>query len=360
MKVLLTGGTGFLGQYLMHELLDRGHTVWAIYRDQSSVKTAERFLDESSIRHGIKNLHWFEGDILDASIQWEEWCNAYEGLQGVDHLLHNAASLRFRLNEAGEPFRTNVGGARALRDLVERRPMNVHVVSTAFVCGFVGDGVVYETEHPRGNFLNDYEQSKWEAEQIWMGKATILRPSVIVGHSQTGRCTSFTGFYIVAKALHLLDQVVDHMPDCDRNDLELNIPADPNGTANFVPVDYVAKAAIKILEDRTLHGKIFHLTHPNPPIHLWFHELLCRRFNIGGLRFVGKDVPLGQPRNELQRQVVKQVGKFLPYFSNNPIFDRSNTDAGLPNLELPPISETLIERLIDYAIEVDWGQSQQL
>jgi len=29
MNVLLTGGTGFLGEYLLVELLDRGHRVWA-------------------------------------------------------------------------------------------------------------------------------------------------------------------------------------------------------------------------------------------------------------------------------------------------------------------------------------------
>ena len=32
MKVLLTGGTGFLGEYLLAELLDRGHSVWCLYR----------------------------------------------------------------------------------------------------------------------------------------------------------------------------------------------------------------------------------------------------------------------------------------------------------------------------------------
>ena len=65
-----------------------------------------------------------------------------------------------------------------------------------------------EVNHPRGDFVNVYEESKWEAEQLWMGEATILRPSIIVGDSETGRCCSFGGWYILFQAVHLLDRLL--------------------------------------------------------------------------------------------------------------------------------------------------------
>lgn len=359
MRVLLTGGTGFLGEYVLCELLNRGHTVWALYRDESRMRRTFEFLNGQAIGHVVKNLHWVRGDIMGADARWEEWCREHEGLNEADHLLHSAASLRFRLNESGEPFKTNVEGTRVLRDLVSRRPMTTHIVSTAFVCGLVRKGVVYETIHTERDFVNDYERSKWEAENIWMGAATILRPGIIVGHSETGRCGSFTGFYMVAKVLHLLDQVIDSIPVWDRHDFRFDVPADPNGTENLIPVDYVAKAVVRIMENPVNHGRIFHLTHPDPPLLSWLSAVLCRRFNIRGLRMAGPDAPMTDAPDEITRQLVKQVEKFIPYISNNPSFDRANTDIAVPDLEAPPITEDLINMLVDYGIETNWGQPQQ-
>ncbi len=79
--------------------------------------------------------------------------------------------------------------------------MKVHIVSTAYVCGLILGQTMKEVNHPRGDFVNVYEESKWESEQIWAGNATFLRPGVIVGDSETGRCTSFSGWYILFQAV---------------------------------------------------------------------------------------------------------------------------------------------------------------
>jgi thioester reductase-like protein len=153
------------------------------------------------------SLHWFKGEVLEAEDQWDNWCRECEGLDEVDTLLHSAASTRLHMDESGEPLKTNLGGAKVLRRLVDRKPMNVHLISTAYVCGFTQGQMMMEVNHPRGDFVNVYEESKWEAEQIWMGDATILRPSIIVGDSETGRCGSFGGWYILFQAVHLLDSL---------------------------------------------------------------------------------------------------------------------------------------------------------
>ena len=52
MKVLLTGGLGYLGEYLLAELLKRDHTVWALYRtDLSRLKTV-RFVSGLGVDWG--------------------------------------------------------------------------------------------------------------------------------------------------------------------------------------------------------------------------------------------------------------------------------------------------------------------
>jgi len=54
-----------------------------------------------------------------------------------------------------------------------------------------------------------------------------------------------------------------------------------------------------------------------------------------------------------------QMQTILFHFSNNPSFDRANTDAAAPDLKPAPITEDLANKLVDYAIACDWGQSGQ-
>jgi thioester reductase-like protein len=203
-----------------------------------------------------------------------------------------------------------------------------------------------------------YEESKWEAEQIWIGRATIFRPGIIVGHSDTARCTSFSGWYILFQSTHLLDRLLRDVPNSNRRSLEIDVPSDPAGTTNIIPVDYVAEAAVRIMEDPSDHNKIYHLTHPNPPCHQWTLDYICRKFDLGGFHLIGEGTPFTQPRNAAERMVWRQVQAILFHFSNNPSFDRTNTDTALPDLEVPPITEDFMDKLVDYAIEKDWGQSQ--
>ncbi|MBM4326285.1 MAG: NAD-dependent epimerase/dehydratase family protein [Deltaproteobacteria bacterium] len=357
MKVLLTGGTGFLGEYLLADLLERGHVVWALYRSESRKLDTIRFLSSLGLPRSADSLHWFKGELLEADQKWDEWRREYEGLDEVDNLLHSAASTRHYMDENGEPLKTNVGSAKVLKGLVELHPMNVHLVSTAYVCGFVPNERVYEKHNPRGDFVNVYEESKWEAEQIWKDRATVLRPSIIVGHSETGRCTSFTGWYYLFQAVHLLDRLSREATDYDRHNLNINVPASPVGAANIIPVDYVSKAAVRIIENAKNHNKVFHLTHPDPPTHQATLDLICKKFDIGGINFAGEGAPFTQPRNRIERMVWRQMQTILFYFSNNPIFDRSNTDRALADYPVPPMTDEVIHRVIDYAIEKDWGQA---
>jgi len=358
MNVLLTGGTGFLGEYLLAELLEHGHSVWCLYRSEHRKLDTIRFLSRLGLPRTAGNLHWFKGEILDAANKWDNWRRECEGLDDVDTLLHSAASTRLHMDEFGEPLRTNLGSAKTLRKLVERHPMKVHLISTAYACGLIQGQMMYEVNHPRGDFVNVYEESKWEAEQLWMGEATILRPSVIVGDYETGRCTSFSGWYILFQAVHLFDRLMADAPESNRLDLRIDIPVDPDGTANIVPVDYVAKAAIHIMEDPSKHNKIYHLTHPNPPTHQWSLDLICRRFKLGGFHFAGVGAPFTQPRNRIERMVWRQMQTILFHFSNNPLFDRANTDQATKDLPVPQITEEFVNKLLDYAIEVDWGESE--
>ena len=356
MNVLLTGATGFLGQYLLLELIRRGHTVWALYRNEEKRAQTTRFVTGLIESRKDESLHWIRGDVLRIHEMWDGLRRDHPSLDDVDTVLHCAASVRFKENDLGDPTRTNVGSARSIKSLVERGGIQAHIVSTAYVCGLVRGEIVREVLHPDPSFLNVYERSKWEAEQIWGGNATILRPSIIVGDSKSGRCVSFTGWYIAVKALHKLDQVFGRGDSSARRSFRLDVPADPGATSNVVPVDYVAEAAIRIVENPLNHNRIFHLTHPDPPTHQWSLEVLCKRFNITGLRLLWTNADASKPSNEVIRMLQEQTKPVLSYFENNPIFDRTNVAQALPDLHVPSLDEEMFNKLIAYAIKTNWGK----
>lgn len=358
--MLLTGGTGFLGEYLVAELLQRGHSVWALYRSEARRLDTVRFLCQQGLIWKAQSLMWIKGNVLDAPNQWERWCESYPGLDEADALIHAAASTRLLPNLQGDPRRTNVGSAQALLSLTKLKPLNVHIISTAYVCGLVQGKMVCETNHPNTNFVNAYEASKWEAEQLWMGRATILRPSIIVGDYQSGRCRSFGGWYLLVRAAKLHDVILRSNNGHDRTNLRMKLPADPDGSLNLVPVDYVAQAAVRIIEEPDNQGNIFHLTHPNPVNHQEDLDTICKRFNLGGIELVGRGSSIPEPDNDVERLTFRQMEAILPHFANNPSFDRHNVERALPDLKPPPVDESFLNRLIDYAVESDWGENGRM
>jgi thioester reductase-like protein len=357
MRVFLTGATGFLGEYLLLELLERGHSVWCLYRDPAKRMDTVRFLSGFGLPRQVDALHWVQGDLMSVADSWPDWAAAAPDLRRADTLLHCAASMQLHMDSRGEPLRTNAGSAEALQRLLRLQPMQTHLISTAYVCGRVETGSVAEKIHPRGNFVNVYEESKWEAERQWSGEATILRPAIIVGDSATGRCTSFFGWYIFMQAVHLLSRLLGGEAEGQPFDLKLGLPVNADSTMNIVPVDYVAQAAVRIIENPANHRQIFHLTHPNPPTYQRTLDFVKRRFPIEGVQLMGAGEGLVmKPRNELEQLVYRQMESVLAYFGNNPVFDRDNTDRALPELKPPAVSDRLMNRWLDYAIDNDWGQ----
>jgi nucleoside-diphosphate-sugar epimerase len=287
---------------------------------------------------------------------WPNWVRQYPTLSQVDQLLHCAASMQLHLAADGEPLRTNVGSAPVLLRLMELQPMQAHLVSTAYVCGRVEQGWVDETPHPRGQFVNCYEESKWEAERCWGGQATLLRPSIIVGDSLTGRCTSFFGWYIFMQAVQLLSRLIGGGATEQPFDLQLGLPVDAAATMNIVPVDYVAQAVVRLIENPRNHRRIFHITHPNPPTYQQIWQFVARRFQLDGVRFLGAGAEPMAPRNDLERMAYRQMESVLDYFGNNPLFCRQQTDQALPDLRPPVVTDELMNLWLDYAIGNDWGQ----
>ncbi|MBZ6209798.1 NAD-dependent epimerase/dehydratase family protein [Streptomyces olivaceus] len=167
-RVLVTGGSGFLGAEICRQLVARGTETVSLSRRPSAALT----------RLGIHQVH---GDLTDPAA-------VDRALDGCDAVVHNAA-----LAGAGGPpvpyWRTNVDGTRTVLDRCRRLGVRTLVHTSTASVAFRPGGLENADELlPRpGRYLAAYPHSKAVAETLVLDAhgpalATLaLRPHIIWG-----------------------------------------------------------------------------------------------------------------------------------------------------------------------------------
>jgi thioester reductase-like protein len=361
--VMLTGATGFLGRYLLRDLLASGRRVAVLARDARGISAAERIRDLSP--------HWADtkshdrpaspvvltGDLrtrgLGLSDAERHWVAKH--VRGV---VHAAADVAFHSSRADNLWATNVEGTERLLDLCAAQGVReFHHVSTAFVCGDRA-GPMGEEELDRGQgFHNEYERSKFEAERRIRAarcvRATIYRPSIVVGDSRTGFTSSYHSFY---RFLELGTRLAAPQPvlPSGRCFLPLRLPLSGEELRNLVPVDWVAQAVVRIVNDPLRQGRTYHLVAREPVSMREIEAVAAEVLGIDGVRWAGPG-PLSDPSG-LESLFLQQVRDYWPYLRGDPVFDDSNTRAALPDLPAPKMDRTLLARLMRFAVVDRWGR----
>lgn len=123
MKVMVTGGAGFVGSHLVDALLLRGHEV-TVYDNFTTGRVA-------NLAQGTGRLHMLHGDILDANL-------LAEILVGMEMVYHVAASadIRHNLAEPARVFKINTQGTfRLLEAMRHARVKRIAFTSTSSIYG---------------------------------------------------------------------------------------------------------------------------------------------------------------------------------------------------------------------------------
>ncbi|MFQ5494913.1 MAG: SDR family oxidoreductase [Phycisphaerae bacterium] len=326
LEVFLSGATGFLGHYLLAELLTYSHIrCRVLLRPPLSKSSArlDRFLAEIGLN--LASL-LAAGRVVPVEGELPDSLNPAD-LNGVDLVLHAAGNTTFHTNASGQPARTNVDGTRALLSSATRAEIpRVVLVSTAYVCG---ENVGHQPEvffPDMPPVRNDYERSKWEAEElVWdwgrkKGVATICRPSILFGDSRTGRATAMKGLYLVARATEILARAMEGRDTADRHRIPLRILARGDATCNVVPVDWAARRITAIALAPATESSVHHVTNPDPPTHAEVKGWLEAYFDIAGGRFTDATWPLADANH--YEELFYSLGNIcLDYFRNGLTFE---------------------------------------
>jgi len=170
MKILITGGAGFLGINLIRHLLKKNHQV-------ISLDIAE--FDYPDVKDKIEII---KGDIRDKNL-------IENSLINIDVVIHTAAALPLYKKE--DIYSTDVEGTRILINTSFRNGIKrfIHISSTA-VYGIPDHHPIYENDQLTG--VGDYGKAKILAEEICLNYRSkgmcvpILRPKSFIGAERLG------------------------------------------------------------------------------------------------------------------------------------------------------------------------------
>jgi nucleoside-diphosphate-sugar epimerase len=175
-KVFVTGGTGFIGGAVVRQLRARGDDVVALARDPAKGAPLEEV-----------GCTVVAGDLGDERA-------IRSGVEGCDAVIHAAAVYEVGIPaREREPMReANVGGTeRVLGAALEAGVGKVVYVSTVGIFGNTDGQIVDEGYEHQGEFLSEYEKTKWEAHQVakrLIGEGlpcVIVQPGGVYGPGDT-------------------------------------------------------------------------------------------------------------------------------------------------------------------------------
>ena len=241
-SIFFTGFPGFLGSELLPRVVLRtDHDALCLVQPKFRALAEERARQLEKVHPALANrIHLVEGDLTAA----------------LDHAAVYDLSVSRDLG-----MRVNVTGTQRVLDLAERAPRldRLHYVSTCYVSGRF-PGVFREQDLELGQTFNNYYEETKQLAEVEVRKrmdripATVYRPSVVVGDSETGATQKFDGPYVVMQWLMRQPRIA-----------VLPVVGRPSRyTFNVVPRDFVISALTHLSGLSTNAGKTYALADPRP------------------------------------------------------------------------------------------------
>jgi len=260
-SALLTGGTGFLGSFLAHELLQDPNIdiVYCLVRATSNAAAASR-LQEAMQERELWNddyasrLQVFAGDTSLHHMGLDDDDYAMLGT-GVDMVVHCAALVNLVYPYEGLRSANVQGTRNVIEFALYGRVKKLAYISTDAV---IPDGLkgvredvelqTYAKDLAGDHGANGYSQTKWVAEMLVRharerGLPTVVfRPGNMGGVGSVWNSSDFNFLFLQG---------------CIAVGAAPNVPG---WVLEATPVDFAARAMVKIMSDNSNLGETFHVT----------------------------------------------------------------------------------------------------
>lgn len=356
--LLMTGVTGTLGKELVKAILSSTDSrLFLLVRSKKQYSCWDRIrkiFAGSKLEVGWETrIQGIEGDVTEPEFGLS--ARDIEMLEDqVTHFYHVAALTA--LNGSREDcHRVNIVGTQEALKLARRfwargRLQRFYYFSTAYAVGSLQDYQSYEDvlpENPR--HANFYEWSKYQAEGLVREAmaeglpVTIFRPSIVVGHSQTGEVSEFNVIYPFMKLF--------------AHGILTKLPTRPTNSFNLVPIDFITQATLTIAPREDSVGKTYHLVTLEPPTIGTLLQLKEREYpELPKIEIVDPHQFHRGHLSATEQLVYEMLAPYLGYLNYNLTFHTANTEQALAGtgVAFPKTDYDFLKRLIEYAVRVGY------
>lgn len=195
MKILITGGAGFIGQHLARSLVDHGHTVTALDSldgqvHQDPAEAAQRFPGEVVLGDVAEEPVWFALDPHDAIVHLAAETGTAQSMYEIDHYRRvNVDGTRLAA-EAAVRWEAAIVSLSSRAVYGEGRKLGPGEILPAGVDGGEDGTLIPSTEDDEHRPVSVYGETKSEAERILAEvtvghvPAAVIRPQNVIGRGQ--------------------------------------------------------------------------------------------------------------------------------------------------------------------------------
>ena len=258
--IFITGFPGFLATRLVKRLAAEG-AKFILLTQAALFDVARETVQQIARATGVaaENFMIVKGDITEPGLGLSP--EALENARRETTTIFHLAAIYDLAVDCAVASHVNVEGTLNVNQFAKsvQHLRRYNYVSTCYVAG-KREGLIFENElHHHEGFRNHYEETKYLAElEVNALKSelpiTIIRPSVVCGHSQTGETAKYDGVYYL----------IHYLRKWPRGLTLLNI-GNREVSLNMVPFDFVVDAMVALSKDDGAIGATVHLADPAPP-----------------------------------------------------------------------------------------------
>ncbi len=373
-RVFLTGATGYIGAFLLHELLQQTEaSIYCLVRastpasgKQKICRNLEHYLGFLEPKLSSRIIPVI-GDLSQPLLGLTE--QQFRNLaREIDGIYHNGAFVNLIYPYVALRAANVSGTQEVLRLASQIKTKPVHFISTLDVflsSAYAQMKVIKEQDELAycQKLTNGYAQSKWVAEKLVMAAGergipiSIYRLGMVAGHSQTG----------VSKTDDLICRMI-------KSFIQLGCTPRLDLLINLTPVDYVSRAIVHLSRQEASIGKTFHLINPQSlPLRQLIKEIKSFGYSMEQIAYDQWQTALLNT-NSQENTLSPLLSLFTQKSSTEPLtyiekmwlgaqlFDRQNTIDGLIDtaINCPVVDSSLLQKYLSYFVDSGFLKTPQL